>query len=52
LQERGVNVIVRGRDEYVAMIGNRTVHVGDDIDGFTVTAIEPDGVRVERKIQQ
>jgi hypothetical protein len=51
LQERGVNVILRGREGYVAMIGDRTVHVGDDIGGFTVTAIEPDGVRVERKIQ-
>jgi hypothetical protein len=52
LQARGVNVIVRGPNDYVAMIGDRTVHVGDDIDGFTITAIEPDGVRVERKIQQ
>jgi hypothetical protein len=52
LQERGVNVIVRGHNEYVAMIGDRTVHVVDEINGFTVTAIEPDGVRVEIKIQQ
>jgi hypothetical protein len=52
LQERGVNVIVRGRNEYVAMIGDRTLHVGDEIDGFTITAIEPDGVRVERKIRE
>ena len=52
LQQRGVHVIVRGRDEYVAMIGDRTVHVGDEISGFTVTAIEPDHVRVERKVQK
>ena len=50
LQQRGVQVIVRGRDRYVAMIGDRMVHVGDEINGFTVTAIEPDGVRVERKV--
>jgi hypothetical protein len=50
LQERGVHVIIRGRDQYVAMIGDRTVHVGDEINGFTVTAIEADGVRVERKL--
>jgi hypothetical protein len=52
LQERGVHVILRERNQYVAMIGDRTVHVGDEINGFTVTAIEPDGVLVERKIQQ
>ena len=52
LQERGVHVIIRGRDQYVAMIGDRTVHVGDEINGFTVTAIEPDGVRVERKLSE
>jgi hypothetical protein len=52
LQQRGVHVIMRGRDRYVAMIGDRTIHVGDEIDGFTVTAIEPDHVRVERKVQQ
>jgi hypothetical protein len=34
------------------MIGDRTLHVGDEIDGFTITAIEADGVRVERKIQE
>jgi hypothetical protein len=50
LQQRGVQVIVRQRDQYVALIGDRTVHVGDEINGFTVTAIDPDGVRVERKI--
>jgi hypothetical protein len=52
LQERGVHVVLRKHNEYVAMIGDRTIHVGDEINGFTVTAIEPDGVRVERKIQQ
>jgi hypothetical protein len=53
LQERGVHVIINGRDEYVAMIGDRTVHVGDEIDyGFRVTAIDADGVRVERKLDE
>lgn len=52
LQQRGVHVIVRGRDQYVAMIGERTIHVGDEIGGFTVTAIEADHVRVERKVQK
>lgn len=54
LQQRGVHVIVRGRDQdqYVAMIGDRTLHVGDRISGFTVTAIEADHVRVERTVQE
>ena len=52
LQQRGVHVIVRGRDQYVAMIGERTIHVGDKIGSFTVTAIEADHVRVERKVQK
>ena len=51
LRQRGVRVIVRERDQYVAMVGYRTIHVGDEINGFTVTAIAPDGVRVERKVQ-
>ena len=52
LQQRGVRVIVKQHDQYVAMIGDRTIHVGDEINGFTVTAIEPDGVRVEKKVQE
>ena len=52
LRQRGVSVIVKQHDKYVAMIGDRTVHVGDEINGFTVTAIEPDGVRVEKKINE
>lgn len=50
LEQRGVQVIVRDRDQYAAMIGDRIVHVGDEINGFTVTVIDPtSGVRVERK---
>jgi hypothetical protein len=52
LRQRGVSVIVREHDQYVAMIGDRTIHVGDEINGFRVTAIEPDGVRVESKVQE
>jgi hypothetical protein len=48
LKQRGVQVIVRERNQYVAMIGDRTVHVGDEIDGFTITKIDPQGVHVER----
>ena len=49
LEERGVHVIIRERDQYAAMIGDRMLHVGDEINGFTVTAIDPSGVSVERK---
>ena len=49
LKQQGVQVIVRERDQFVAMIGDRTIHVGDVIDGFTVTQIDPQGVQVERK---
>jgi hypothetical protein len=50
LEQRGVQVIVREHDQYAAMIGDRIVHVGDEINGFTVTVIDPTtGVRVERK---
>jgi hypothetical protein len=49
LQQRGVHVIFSQNQQYVAMIGDRTVHVGDEINGFTVTEIDPKaGVRVER----
>jgi hypothetical protein len=49
LQQRGVHVIFSQNQQYVAMIGDRTVHVGDEINGFTVTEIDPRaGVRVER----
>jgi hypothetical protein len=49
LQKQGVHVIVRQHDKYIAMIGDRTVKVGDNIEGFTVTEIGPNGVRIERK---
>ncbi len=49
LKQRGVHVIMGGRDQYVAVIGDRTLHVGDEINGFIVTAIDPDGVSVEKK---
>jgi hypothetical protein len=43
LKERGVHVIVGEGDQYVAWIGERKLHVGDEINGFTVTAIDPNG---------
>jgi hypothetical protein len=49
LKNRGVHVIVSVDGEYVAMIGDRMLHVGDQINDFTVMQIDPGGVRVERK---
>jgi hypothetical protein len=51
LKERGVRVIINAKDA-VAVIGDRTVHVGDDLEGFTVKAIQSDGVVVERKLDE
>jgi hypothetical protein len=50
LQQKGVRVIIQGRKQATAVIGDRTVQVGDDVDGFTVKAIQADGVVVERKL--
>lgn len=52
LKQRGVHVIVRQHDEYVAVIGDQTVHVGDEVMGYTVTGIDSQGVHVERKPAQ
>jgi biotin-(acetyl-CoA carboxylase) ligase len=50
LQQQGVHVIVRDGDQYAAVIGERMLHVGDKINDFTVTAIDPDGsVHIEKK---
>jgi hypothetical protein len=50
LKQRGVRVIISGHKEAAAVVGDRTVRVGDDLEGFTVKAIEADGVIVERKL--
>jgi hypothetical protein len=53
LQQQGVHVVVRQGDHYVAVVGDHVLHVGDEINGFTVTSIDPadpDGVvHIERK---
>jgi hypothetical protein len=52
LKQRGVRVIVSARKEAVAVIGDRTVRVGDDLEGFTVKAIHTNGVVVERNLDE
>jgi hypothetical protein len=52
LQHQGVRVVMQKEDKYVAMIGDKTIHVGDSIEGFTVVAIDANGVRVARDLKQ
>jgi chemotaxis protein histidine kinase CheA len=52
LQREGVRVVMQQHDKFVALIGDRTIHVGDEIDGFTVVAIDANGVRVARDLKQ
>jgi hypothetical protein len=46
LKHQGVHVIIKGRDEYVAVIGDQEIRVGDEINGFKVLAIDSNSVRV------
>ena len=52
LRHNGVQVIIRQNDQYVAMIGDQTIHVGDEINGFRVVAIDGNGVHVARDLKQ
>jgi hypothetical protein len=52
LQHDGVRVVMQKNDKYVALVGDRTIHVGDVIEGFTVVAIDSEGVRVARDLKQ
>lgn len=50
LRQQGVDVILKRESEFVAIVGDQEVHVGDQIDGFTVIAIDADGVRVAKDL--
>lgn len=52
LRQNGVQIIITKGDEFVAMIGNKVYHVGDEIGGFKITAIDDNGVQVEGAVQQ
>jgi hypothetical protein len=43
-----VSMILRGPDRSTAMIGEHTLGIGDRIEGFTVVAIDREGVILER----
>lgn len=48
LKQDGVTMILRDGAGRVAKVGERTLRVGDVIDGYRVVAIEMDGVVLER----
>ena len=51
LKQQGVRVIIKRKDQYVAIVGDKEVHVGDQINGFTVIAIDAEGVRVAKDVR-
>jgi hypothetical protein len=46
LRHQGVVVLVKGRNEFVAVIGDQEIRVGDEINGFRVVSIDSDGVQL------
>ncbi len=52
LRQQGVRVIIKRNDQYVAIVGDQEVHVGDQLNGFTVTAIDADSVHVAKDLTQ
>ncbi len=50
LRKQGAKVIIQGEKEYVALIGDQILHVGDQIDGFTVIGIDADGVQLAKDL--
>lgn len=48
LKDRGASALLRGENGFAAaVVGNRVVKVGDEIEGFRVVAIDPDGLLLE-----
>ena len=52
LRQQGVQVIIKRNDQYVAIVGDQEIHVGDQLNGFTVTAIDADSVHVAKDLSQ
>lgn len=47
LMDVGVGAVVQGPDQSMAIVGSRTIRVGDVIHGHRVLAIEPKGIVLE-----
>lgn len=50
LRQQGVAVVIKKKNEWYAIVGDQEVHVGDQINGFTVIAIDAGGVRVAKDL--
>lgn len=50
LKQQGVQVIVKREDQYIAIIGDQEVRVGDEFQGFTVVAIDASGVSLAKDL--
>jgi len=50
LRKQGVGVIIKKEKEFVAMVGDQEIHVGDEINGFTVVAIDANGVQLVKEL--
>jgi len=48
LREAGVNAVFKGPERNTAVVGTQMVRVGEEVKGFRVLAIEPDGIVIER----
>ncbi len=51
LKKQGVGVIIKKKEEFVAMVGDQEVRVGDEINGFTVIAIDANGVQLVKELR-
>ena len=49
IREQGVQMVFLGKEEQVAIIGNRRISVGDLLEGFRVTGIGSDGVTLSEQ---
>jgi hypothetical protein len=50
LKQQGVAVIIKKKKQYVAIVGEQEIHVGDEINGFKVISIDADGVKVAKDL--
>ena len=50
LKQQAVKVMITRNDEFVAIVGDEEVHVGDELNGFRVIAIDSDGVHVAKDL--
>jgi len=50
LKQQAVKVMITRNDEFVAIVGDQVVHVGDELNGFRVIAIDSDGVHVAKDL--